>query len=120
MIRHATEQAVEVREKMRGGTGRVTMRHYFKKDEFAAETRLCAHLLLPPGASIGPHEHSGEDEVYIVLRGSGILDDGLAQSRVGAGDAILTGRGESHAIRNDGAEPLELIAVIMSYAAAKS
>ena len=120
MIRHATEQAVEVRENMRGGTGRVTMRHYFKKDEFAAEARLCAHLLLPPGASIGSHQHSGEDEVYIVLRGSGILDDGIVPSRVSVGDSILTGRGESHAIRNDGAEPLELIAIIMSYAGAKA
>jgi mannose-6-phosphate isomerase-like protein (cupin superfamily) len=119
MIRRASEQSVEVRENMRGGDGRVTVRHFFKKEEFAAQARLCAHLLLPPGASIGPHQHEGEDEVYIVLRGSGILDDGVTQARVSAGDSILTGRGESHAVRNDGSEPLEMIAVIISYPAVK-
>jgi mannose-6-phosphate isomerase-like protein (cupin superfamily) len=31
------------------------------------------------------------------------------------GDAILTGNGESHALANDGDEPLELIAMIMCY-----
>ncbi|MFZ4394129.1 MAG: hypothetical protein ACOYOU_00725 [Kiritimatiellia bacterium] len=35
--------------------------------------------------------------------------------RVSAGEAILTGKGASHAIRNDGAEPLELMAWIVKY-----
>lgn len=120
MIRRATEQTVETREKMRGGAGSVTIRHYFAKEDFAAEARLCAHLTIPPGASIGPHQHNGEDEVYIVLRGAGILDDGMSKSRVSAGDSILTGRGESHAVLNDGREPLEMIAVIMCYPPGKT
>lgn len=119
MIRKASEMKKEVREKMRGGDGAVTFRHYFGKEEFGANARLCAKLTLPPGASIGTHAHEGEDEVYIVTRGSGLLDDGTSKTRISEGDAVLTGRGASHAVKNDGQTDLEIIAMIMCYAPSK-
>lgn len=115
MIRAAAAMKIEERERMRGGNGRVTVRHYFEAAEFAAPVRLCARLTIPPGAGIGVHEHLTEDEVYVITAGAGLLDDGQSERRVCAGDAILTGRGESHAIRNDGASDLELIAFIATY-----
>lgn len=116
MIRTAKEMSVETRPAMRGGTGSVTVQHLFKKEEITARSRLCARLTLPPGASIGPHQHEGEDEIYIITHGTGILDDGTNRTPVSAGDAILTGNGESHSIANNGDTDLELIAVIMCYA----
>lgn len=115
MIRNVHEQSVEIRSRMRGGEGDVTIRHYFKPGECRAPIRLCAKLVIPPGASIGTHEHIDEDEVYIVTRGTGELRDGEHATRVNAGDAVLTGSGGQHAIVNDGAEPLELVAMIVLY-----
>ncbi len=115
MIKKNADMTCEVRERMRGGAGSVSIRHIFKQEEFTAPVRLCAQLTLPPGAGIGPHTHATEDEVYVILRGAGILDDGKTQTRVEAGDAVLTGNGESHAILNDGEEPLELMALITCY-----
>jgi mannose-6-phosphate isomerase-like protein (cupin superfamily) len=115
MIRRTADMATEVREHMRGGQGRVTIRHLFQKEEITARTRLCARLTLPPGASIGPHTHEGEDELYVILKGEGLLDDGTARTPVTAGDAILTGKGETHAIANTGREDLDILAVIMLY-----
>lgn len=116
MIRKAGEITEEIRTHMRNGTGTVTLHHFFKPEEMTAKSRLCARLTLPPGASIGPHEHAGEDEVYIILKGSGLLDDGNTRTPVSEGDAILTGNGESHSLTNTGSGSLELIAVIMKYA----
>ena len=115
MIRKAAEMRVEVREKMRGGEGAVTFRHFFEKDAFKARVRLCTSLTLPPGASIGMHQHETEDELFVITRGTGMHNDGTGETRVSAGDATLTGRGESHAIRNDGKEPLEIVAIIVCY-----
>ncbi len=115
MIRKAENMEEEVRAEMRGGKGSVTIRHFFKPGEIKAKCRLCSRLILPPGASIGPHKHETEDELYIIERGVGILDDGHARIKVAAGDSILTGNGESHSIANTGTEPLEIIAVIMCY-----
>ena len=115
MIRKAAERKTEVREGMRGGTGSVEISHYFRGDEWTADARLCAELILAPGASIGSHQHVREDEVYIITHGSGLLEDGSGEKRVDVGDAILTGNGETHAIRNDGDESLHLVAVIVRY-----
>jgi mannose-6-phosphate isomerase-like protein (cupin superfamily) len=115
MIRKPAEMPVEVRANMRGGVGEVTVRQLFKPDEFGGKVRLCARLTLPPGASIGTHAHAGEDEVYLLTAGSGLLDEGGREVRVQAGDAVLTGKGASHAIRNDGQVPLEIVAFIVTY-----
>jgi mannose-6-phosphate isomerase-like protein (cupin superfamily) len=105
----------EVRPNMRGGTGEVTVQHLFASAEFGGKVRLCARLTLPPGASIGMHQHVGEDEVYLVTRGSGVLSEEGGETRVAAGTAILTGQGASHAVRNDTGESLEILAFIVQY-----
>ena len=115
MIRRVADRISEVKEGMRGGTGSVTVSHLFSREEWTAAVRLCAELTLPPGASIGSHQHLREDEVYIITAGSGLIDDGSGEERVATGDAILTGNGATHTIRNDGEEPLRLIAVIAMY-----
>lgn len=117
MIRKPAEMKVEIKEQVRGGKGSVTFQYLFQKEEIKAKTRLCARLTLPPGAGIGTHRHDGEDELFVVIKGSGILDDGKSRTRVSAGDAILTGSGESHALENDGADTLEVLALIMLYGA---
>ena len=115
MIRRKHEMESEVRPNMRGGPGRVTITHYFKPPEFIAPVRLCAKMTLAPGAGVGLHDHAAEDEVYVILAGQGLLDDGRVKTTVGAGDAILTGRGGQHAITNNGQENLEVMAFIATY-----
>lgn len=116
MIRRKDQMRVEVREKMRGGEGAVTIAHYFDQKEFGASVRLCSRLTLPRGAGIGPHTHEKEDEIFIILKGTGAINDGKTEHIVRAGDATLTGRGETHSIRNAGEDELELIAIIVCYA----
>jgi mannose-6-phosphate isomerase-like protein (cupin superfamily) len=115
MIRKPKDMPAEDRPNMRGGPGTVTLKHYFKPEDFKSKCRLCAKLTLPPGAGIGVHKHETEDEVFIILKGQGILDDGSTKTKVAEGDSILTGNGASHAITNDGTTDLEIAAVIMTY-----
>ena len=115
MIRKAFEMKRTTREKMRGGKGTIEFLHYFEKEELRSPTRLLAKLTIHPGDSIGLHRHENEEEIFIILRGTGELFDGKDRSRVGPGDAILTGSGEEHAIENVGEEPLEIVAAIVQY-----
>ena len=115
MIRKPHEMKTEVRENIRGGKGKITFHHLFAKEEIVAKTRLCARMVVHPQSSIGLHVHENEDELFVVLSGSGLLDDGQRQTPVFAGDAILTGNGQSHSIANNGAADLEILAVIMCY-----
>ncbi len=117
MIRKPAEMKTESKQ-VRGGKGEVLFQHLFQKEEITAKTRLCARLTVPPGHSIGMHRHDGEDELFVILKGTGVADDGRVRTPVGPGDAILTGKGEAHALDNTGSEPLELLAIIMLYGAA--
>jgi mannose-6-phosphate isomerase-like protein (cupin superfamily) len=115
MIKQKSGQTIEKREKMRGGMGAVTVRHYLKPEEIKARTRLCAELVLPPGASIGLHDHTDEDEIYLIQKGQGLMLDDGKEFPVETGDAILTGQGASHSIKNTGADDLVVTAVIIKY-----
>lgn len=115
MLKKKNAQEVEVRENMRGGTGKVTVRHHLKPEEIKARTRLCAELILAPGASIGLHDHVEEDEIYIIQKGQGLMTDSGKEFAVETGDAILTGQGAAHSIKNTGTGDLVVTAVIIKY-----
>ncbi len=115
MIRRSGTYPVTVRDKMRGGNGSVKVEEFWGKGDLKAKTRLFAKLTLAPGSGIGFHEHVGEEEVYVILRGRGLLEEGGQKIAVAAGDSILTGDGAGHAIEAVGDEPLEILAVIVQY-----
>ncbi len=115
MIRRSREMETEVRERMRDGAGTVEILHVFRSRELKGHTRLFARLRIPAGSSIGFHRHDGEEEIFYILSGSGVVNDDGTSTRVGPGDAVLTGGGAGHAIENQGDEPLELMAVILQY-----
>lgn len=118
MVRKPDEMEREVRERMRGGNGAVEISHIFRQDELGGGARLFARLRLPAGASIGFHRHEGEAEVFYILSGRGVVDDDGTKREVTAGDAVLTGGGAGHAIEALGDEPLEMVAVILTYSGA--
>ncbi|MDR0587053.1 MAG: cupin domain-containing protein [Treponema sp.] len=114
MVVKRNEMKTEIKEKMRGGEGTVTLVHFTDcKDE--KNIRLLAEITLPPGASIGNHQHDAETEYFLVVSGSGIVDDSGVEKPVSAGDSIITGGGASHSVKNTGNVPLVLHAAIVTY-----
>ena len=115
MISKKENQEKEIRLNMRDGNGEITIQHILKKENFNAKVRLCAKLILSPDASIGLHEHTNEDEVFIILEGKGVVIDDDKEEKVYAGDAVLTGNGSKHSIKNTGDIDLILHAFIAQY-----
>jgi len=115
MIRHNETMREETRDKMRGGHGPVKITHLLEPEDFKSHVRLCSKLTLPPGSSIGLHEHEKEDEIYLITHGTGLLEEAGKKSRVNQGDAVVTGNGASHMITNDGPADLEIMAIIICY-----
>ncbi len=117
MIKKSNQRKVERRSAMRGGTGAVQVEHLFTPEEIKAKCRLCAILKVEPRSSIGLHRHETEDELFVVLRGRGVLIDGSGtRTYITEGDAVLTGGGEEHCVLNESANDyLEILAVIMQY-----
>ncbi len=114
MIRKANEMNKDVMHQMRGGEGNVEITHMFKKEELKGKARLCAKIKVNPGSSIGLHEHVDEEEIFYIIRGKGIFDDNGVETDLSVGDAIITGDGAAHSVKNNGQEPLEMVAVILT------
>ena len=115
MIRRSHEMLQEVRENMRGGTGQVEFMHIFQENELGGDARLCAKITLPPGSSIGFHNHDDEEEIYYILKGTATVDDNGEKAELKPGDAVLTGGGNGHSIANNSDEPVEFMAIILLY-----
>lgn len=78
-------------------------------------------LTLPPGASIGQHKHTGNEDVYIIVSGKGLFTDSTGkQTQVGAGDITIARPGQSHALKNIGKKPLVFLDLIAETAGAKA
>ena len=63
-----------------------------------------------PGSTIGAHVND-KDEIYYVLSGRGELTLNGQRREVGAGDAVLTRNGDSHALRQLGQDDLVIFIV---------
>ena len=67
--------------------------------------------VLEPGVSIGPHTHSGDEEVYVILEGRGVMTVDGREHPVQAGDLCVTRDGRSHSLKNNSEAPLRLLVV---------
>lgn len=117
MIRHVDQMVSELKVRMRGGNGQVTVTQLFEPGEFKGKARLCARLTLEKGCSIGYHEHVNEEEIFYIISGIAVLIDSTLETEqvLKPGDAAITLAGESHSIRNDNDETLEVLALILTY-----
>ena len=98
---------------VQNGKGLIHMKDLTDKEGLYNHGRLFAHVTVDPGCSIGDHPHSHETEFYYIIRGEGLFNDNGTEVTVRAGDVCATGWGETHGIRNNGQEPLEIVALIV-------
>ena len=64
------------------------------------------------GQEHAPHVHEGQDKLYIVLEGSGMVNVGEEAKILSAGDAAFAPSGVLHSIRNPGPHRLVVMAVL--------
>ncbi|MGI4746794.1 MAG: cupin domain-containing protein, partial [Janthinobacterium lividum] len=69
------------------------------------------HLVLPPGASVGPITRKDMAEIYYVISGEGRAEIAGESVAIHTGDAIPAALGESRAFAQSGAGPLEFMII---------
>jgi mannose-6-phosphate isomerase-like protein (cupin superfamily) len=103
------------KEKAGGGVGILYGKYAFTRDMPPMENpvREIGWLTLKPGDSIGSHKHEVNEDVYIIVSGTGVFKDSDGKEYdVKAGDITIARLGQSHALTNTGNEDLRLISVI--------
>jgi mannose-6-phosphate isomerase-like protein (cupin superfamily) len=62
-----------------------------------------------PGSQQGLHVHEENEQIYVVVRGRGLMIVDGEERPIEAGGAVLIPAGSEHAIRNTGDELLEYV-----------
>ena len=114
MIKQAAQQQVRTRENVRGGEGTLTFHDFLLAEESFGAGKLFSRTVIPSCCSIGEHRHEGEFEVYYVLSGAVEVLEGDAWLALNRYDTHVCAHGESHAVRNSGAETAEVLMLILN------
>ena len=113
MIRKSDAQTVEFKC-IRNGIGDTEMRKLLNgADEMYGKGRMFNLMKVEPGNSIGNHTHSGDNEIFYFLSGTGEYNDNGTAVTVCPGDVTVCSDGEAHGLINNGTEPLVFIALIL-------
>ena len=65
-----------------------------------------------PGQEHAAHAHVGQDKLYFILEGTGVVHIGEQSEILSAGDAAYAPSGVSHSIRNPGPDRLVTMVVL--------
>ena len=96
---------------VRGGTGdgKIFKASLPEKD---GSFTLASRIELSPGASIGLHQHTDDNEIYAVVSGEGIYSFDGGERELKTGDIFVTLKGMSHALKNTGNIKLIFFAIV--------
>lgn len=99
---------------LKNGKGLIKREFIVESDNLREKAKLFSKITIPPGNSIGMHDHVDDFEIYYILKGRGKVLDNDEFVEVSEGDAIYTADGNKHCIENIGNEDLEFIATVIN------
>jgi len=97
-------------EGRQGGTGTVQYRRALDPAVFSTSWAYVDHLVIPPGASVGPVSDASISEVYYVISGDGSFSVGPETVSIKTGDAIPVDLNQVRSIKGGNA-PLEFLVI---------
>lgn len=98
-----------------GGEGTLYGKFSFTRDKATKDQAIkeIGWMTLQPGDSVGYHQHTSNEDSYIIISGKGtFVDSDGKEYPVEAGDITIARKGDSHALINSGDEPLIFLDVI--------
>ncbi|SFM49873.1 Cupin domain-containing protein [Paenibacillus sp. 1_12] len=94
-------EAQLVTEQCHRGVGTINHTSLYTKEDFDTKIQFINYVEIPPNSSIGFHRHREDEEVYIIVEGSGTMKVNDEQTRVKQGDILLNKPHWGHELFND-------------------
>ena len=111
MKRNFLTTPLEPRVGIHDGEGSVGLAEIWSRDDFRGNWDFVDRLLLPPGSTVGTHRHGDNEELYIVIKGRGVMTMNGESFSVAEGDMMLNPPGGEHGLVNDSGEDIDLLII---------
>ncbi len=98
-----TQTVAESPQNVRGGQVSYLL---LTKGQFGSENLTITWVEGGPDSEQLVHEHARNEQVYVIVRGRGLMKVGDEEQEVAAGTLVFVPPQTGHAIRNVGTEPL--------------
>jgi len=111
MIRNFLSCESETYQNSHGGIGEIAIQKVFRRADFQGGWDFALRVIMSPHSSMGIHEHGQDEEMYIILKGEGLMTIEGREQRVGVGDMVLNKPGGIHGLLNDTDAEMELLII---------
>ncbi len=108
-INLASEARKVIEERCHNGEGSIIFREVFKKEDFRSSIQFLHETEILPDSTIGYHKHEGNEEIYYIISGKGLMTVDGHEKEIGPGDAVITHSGSSHGLKNMGSTNLKIL-----------
>jgi mannose-6-phosphate isomerase-like protein (cupin superfamily) len=95
-----------ISESPRNHRGGQTSYLLLTEGQFGSRNLSITWVECEPGSEQPVHQHANSEQVYVIVRGRGVMRVGHEEREVRSGTMVLVPSGASHSIRNVGEEPL--------------
>ena len=114
MIKNYLTTKKQRQKSSHGGTGAVDLYEIWENSDFKSDVDFFDRVVVPPGSTVGFHKHGKNEEMYIVLEGTGLMKIENKEISVSKGDMILNPVGGRHGLVNNSSENIDLLVVQIS------
>jgi mannose-6-phosphate isomerase-like protein (cupin superfamily) len=111
MIKNYYTAEKQLQQESHGGTGPVDLYEIWGRENFKSNIDFCDRVVIPPGSSIGYHQHGNNEEMYILLEGEGLMTIDEKKFVVRKGDMILNPASGYHGLVNNSAKDIDLLVI---------
>lgn len=112
MLVHQKDISREAVPNARGGDGTIFAQQLLASHP-GSPLKSVGITRLPPGTSVGFHEHHDDEDFYYCLSGQGIVLDHDIEKPFTPGTLQITRKGQAQAIRNTGSEDLVFLGALI-------
>ncbi|MEF3254620.1 MAG: cupin domain-containing protein [Deferribacterales bacterium] len=100
-------------ERPRDGRGEAINLAYSALQGLEGRIKVFSVVDLAPDSMVGYHQHIDDMEIYLMLDGTGVVNDNGNVDIIRPGDMLITNFGEWHSIENKSSTPITFLAIII-------
>lgn len=114
MIRNFLDTKMQIQHSAHNGEGDVELYEIWSKSDFISHCDFIDRQVIPPNSTIGYHKHGNNEEMYIILDGTGTMTIDNEIVTVKKGDMIKNPPYGEHGLVNDSKGNIELLIIQFS------